>query len=89
VWVGGNFHWNGASDFSLQSLAERLRRVPGLFIAHVSVAHGRADVLMPEKLLDLPQVLPYLVEKDCGGAMAQPMRRNLPHPDHSARRAQP
>ena len=32
---------------SLQSLAERLRRLPGLLIANVSVANRCADVLVP------------------------------------------
>ena len=56
---------------SLQSPAERLRRLPGLLIADMGVAHGGADILVAEQLLDFPQILSHMVEEDRGRAMAQ------------------
>ena len=41
---------------SLQSPAQRLRRLPGLLIADVGIAHRGADVLVSEQLLDFPKV---------------------------------
>ena len=49
---------------SLQSLAERFRRLPGLLIADVGVAHGGADILVAEDLLDFSQVLSNVVRQD-------------------------
>ena len=54
---------------SLQSLAECFRRLPGLLIADVGVAHRRADILVAEKLLDLPQILSQVIEEDRGRGM--------------------
>jgi hypothetical protein len=54
----------------LQSVAERFRRLPGLLVADVGVAHGGADILVAEELLDLPQILPHVLEKDCGRTVA-------------------
>ena len=47
---------------SLQSLAERLRSLPGLFVADVGVAHGGADIFVPEELLDFPQILSHMAK---------------------------
>ena|SRR5215207_5433707 len=47
---------------SLQNLAERLRRLPDLFVADVSIARGGADIFVAEELLDFPQVLSDVVE---------------------------
>jgi hypothetical protein len=55
-----------AAAFLLQSVTERLRRLPCLFIADMGIAHGRADILVAEQFLDFPQILPHLVEKDRG-----------------------
>jgi len=55
---------------SLQSLAERVRGLPRLFVADVGVADGRADILVAEELLDFPQILSHVVKQDCGGAVA-------------------
>ena len=43
----------GNSSISFQNLAQRLRRLPGLLIADVGVAHGGADIFVAEQLLDL------------------------------------
>ena len=65
---------------SLQSLAEGLRRLPGLFMADVSVAHSGANILVPKQLLDFPQILSNVIEENRCRAMAQPMGCNHPHP---------
>ena len=75
--------------FSLQSVTERFRRLPCLFIADMGIAHGRADILVAEQLLDFPQILSHLVEEDRGRGVAQPMRGDLPYPERSAGRPQP
>ena len=49
---------------SFQNLAELLRRLPGLLIADVGVAHGSADVCVAEQLLDLAQILSHVVKQD-------------------------
>ena len=49
---------------SLQSVTERFRRLPCLFIADMGIAHGRADILVAEQFLDLPQVLSHVVKED-------------------------
>jgi len=72
-----------------QSVTERFRRLPCLFIADMGIAHGRADILVAEQLLDFPQILSHLVEEDRGRGVAQSMRRDLPHPKRSAPRSQP
>ena len=59
------------SPFSLQSPTEHFGCLPGLFVADVGVAHRGADVLVAEELLDLPKILPYVVEEDGGRGMAQ------------------
>ena len=56
---------------SFQSLTERLRGLPGLLVADMGVAHGGADVLVAEQLLDFPQILPHMVKEDRGRAMPQ------------------
>jgi hypothetical protein len=38
-----------AALFSLQSVTERFRRLPCLFIADMGIAHGRADILVAEQ----------------------------------------
>jgi len=42
--------FGNAASFSFQNLAQRLRRLPGLLIADVGVAHGGADILVAEQL---------------------------------------
>ena len=37
----------------------------------MGVAHGGADILVAEQLLDFPQILSHMVEEDRGRAMAQ------------------
>ena len=49
----------GNASLSFQNLAERLRRLPGLLIADVGVAHGSADILVAEQLLDFAQILSH------------------------------
>ena len=63
----GNFVANArvllfALPFSLQNLAERLGRLPGLFIADVGIANGCADILVSEQFLDFAQILSHVVE---------------------------
>jgi hypothetical protein len=65
---------------SLQSLAERLRRLPGLFVADVSMAYGGADVFVAEELLDFTKVLSDVPEEDFGRRMAQTVSGNLRPP---------
>jgi hypothetical protein len=72
-----------AAAFSLQSVTERFRRLPCLFIADMGIAHGRADILVAEQFLDFPQILSHLVEEDRGHGVAQPMRGDLPYPEGS------
>ena len=67
-----------------EGLAERIRRLPGLFIAKVGIAHCRADILVAEELLDFPQILSHVVEQDCGRGVPEPMGGDLPHPNRSA-----
>ena len=57
-YVGFTPCWMEAAKFLalLQSLAERLRRLPCLLIADEGVAHRGADILMAEELLDFPQI---------------------------------
>jgi hypothetical protein len=74
---------------SLQSLTERFRRLPGLLVADVGVAHGGADILMAEQFLDFPQILSHVVEQDRCRAVAQSVGGDLPHPERSAPRPQP
>ena len=69
-----------AAAFSLQSVTERFRRLPCLFIADMGIAHGRADILVAEQFLDFPQILSHLVEEDRSRGVAQPMRGDLPYP---------
>jgi hypothetical protein len=61
----GNFVANArvmlfALPFSLQNLAERLGRLPGLFIADVGIANGCADILVSEQFLDFAQIPTWL-----------------------------
>jgi hypothetical protein len=77
------------TNASLQSLAERFRRLPGLFVADMGIAHGRADILVAEQFLDFPQILSHLVEEDRGRGVAQPMRCDLPDPEGSTGGPQP
>jgi hypothetical protein len=49
-----------ALPFSLQNLAERLGRLPGLFIADVGIANGCADILVSEQFLDFAQIPTWL-----------------------------
>ena len=72
-----------------QSVTERFRRLPCLFIADMGIAHGRADILVAEQLLDFPQILSHLVEEDRGRGVAQPMRGDLPYPEGSTGGPQP
>ena len=78
-----------AAAFSLQSVTERFRRLPCLFIADMGIAHGRADILVAEQFLDFPQILSHLVEEDRGRGVAQPMRGDLPYPEGSTGGPQP
>jgi hypothetical protein len=71
-----------AAAFSLQSVTERFRRLPCLFIA-MGIADCRADILVAEQFLDFPQILSHLVEQDRGRGVAQPMRGDLPYPEGS------
>ena len=48
----------GNASLSFQNLAERLRRLPGLLIADVGVAHGGADIFLAEQLLDFAKSFP-------------------------------
>jgi hypothetical protein len=73
--------WSRRSVFSLQSVTERFRRLPCLFIADMGIAHGRADILVAEQFLDFPQILSHLVEQDRGCGVAQSVRGDLPHPE--------
>ena len=50
-----------AAAFSLQSVTERFRRLPCLFIADMGIAHGRADILVAEQFLDFPQILSHRI----------------------------
>src|SRR5258705_4580148 len=69
-----------AASFSLQSVTERFRRLPCLFIADMGIAHGRADILVAEQFQDFPQILSHLIEEDRGCGVAQPPGGNLPQP---------
>jgi len=69
---------------SFQSPAECLRRLPGLFVADVGVAHGRADILMAEQLLDFSQILSHVVKEDRRRRVPQPVGCDFPHPKRSA-----
>jgi hypothetical protein len=71
---------------SLQRLTERLRGLPRLFVADMGVAHGGADVLVTEELLDFPQILSRVIKEDRGRGMPQPVGCDLAHPERSARR---
>ena len=70
-------------------LTERFRRLPCLLVADVGVAHGGADILVAEQLLDFPQILSHVVKQNRRRGMAQPVRGDLPHPEGSACRPQP
>ena len=35
----------------------------------MGIAHGRADIFVPEELLDFPQILSHVVEQDRGRAV--------------------
>jgi hypothetical protein len=37
--------------------------LPGLFVADVRIAHGRADVFVAEELLDFPQIVSDVVRR--------------------------
>ena len=50
-------------------------------VADMGVANRGADVLVAEQLLDFPQILSHVVKKDCGRAVPQPVRGDLPHPE--------
>jgi len=63
--------------------------LPGLFVANVGIAHGGADILVAEELLDFPQILSHVVEQDRGRAVAQPVGGDLPHPERIACRSEP
>ena len=78
-----------AAAFSFQSQTQRLRRLPGLAVANVGVANGGADVLMPERLVNFPEILPHVIKRDRGRAMAQPMGGDLPTPERSTRCPEP
>ena len=43
--------------------------MPGLLIADVGIAHGGADILVAEELLDFPQILSHVVKEDRGRRM--------------------
>ena len=49
---------------SLQSLAERLCPLPGLFVAYVNVAHRRAHIFVPQQLLNFPQIFSHLIKQN-------------------------
>src|SRR6478672_4213160 len=79
----------GNASFSFQNLAQRLRRLPGLLIADMGVAHGGADILVAEQLLDFAQILSHVVKQDRRRAVAQPVGGDLSHPESSASGTQP
>ena len=79
----------GNASFSFQNLAQRLRRLPGLLIADVGVAHGGADIFVAEQLLDFAQILSHVVKQDRRRAVAQPVGGDLSHPEGSASGTQP
>src|SRR6476660_6626848 len=79
----------GNASFSFQNLAERLRRLSGLLIADVGVAHGGADIFVAEQLLDFAQILSHVVKQDRRRAVAQPVGGDLPYPEGSASGSQP
>ena len=64
--------------------AQRLRRLARLLIADVGVAHGGADILVAEQLLDFAQILSHVVKQDRRRAVAQPVGGDLSHPEGSA-----
>jgi len=72
------------STLSLQNLTESLRGLPGLFAADVGIAHRGADILVAEKFLDFPKILPHMIEQDYGRRMPQSVGGDLPHPEGSA-----
>ena len=51
-------------QLSLQSLAQRFRRLPGLLVPDVGIAHRGADILVAKELLDFPQILSHMVKED-------------------------
>ena len=65
---------------SLQSVSERFRRLPCLFIADMGIAHGRADILVAEQFLDFPQILSHLVKEDRCRAVPYPWAVISPTP---------
>ena len=46
----------------------------------MGIAHGRADIFVPEELLDFPQILSHVVEQDRGRAVAQSVAVISPTP---------
>jgi hypothetical protein len=57
-------------------VAERFRR-PGSICSRRGVAHGGADILVAEELLDLSQILSRVVEQDCRRGVPEPMGRTV------------
>jgi hypothetical protein len=72
-------------QLSLQSPTERLGGLPHLFVPDVGVPHGGADILVAEEFLNFPQILSHVIKEDRCGAMAEPVRRDLPHRDRARR----
>ena len=89
VQAGRSLQLRPSRSFSLQSLTQRLRRLPGLLIADVGVADRGADILVAKEFLDFPQILSHVIEKNRRRGMPQPVRGDLPHPEDSACGAQP
>jgi RNA recognition motif-containing protein len=48
----------------------------------VGIAHGGADVLVAEQLLDFAQILSHVVEQNCCRGVPEPMDGDLPTPSH-------
>ena len=55
----------------------------------MGVAHGGADILVAEELLDFPEILSYMIKEDRGCGNAAARERSLPQPDRSASGPQP
>jgi hypothetical protein len=51
----------------------------------MGIAHGRADILVAEELLDFPQILPNPIEQNRRRTVSQSVGCDLPHPERSAR----
>ena len=64
--------------FHSKASAERFRRLPGLFIADMGIAHGGADILVAEQFRDLPQILSNLIKEDRSRGVPQSVGGDLP-----------